>query len=447
MSQSVRFIVVDDTNPDIQYVGPWFLDTTGSQDTDGNFGVPYLETLHGTTSSASFSYSFTGTYVNVLGTNNIRNDSGILDPQWTCFIDNISIGASSPFPFPENNWLLCSHDHLSEGTYVITVNATVAKQQTFWFDQITYLPLTNVPLNDKVILVNQSDPSLQFDSDWRALDGLRKVTTQLNSVFRFEFVGVSLSWYGVIPDNYPRSASRGSYSIDGGPPIVFPLNGLPSENAVTQFYQEFFQTPSYPAGSHEIVVTYLGDSQSTPLTLEYLLVQNGTLDTTPTTTSALSSSTSPTFHGVGSSTIPSSASTVVGLAPSNSTASNTLTAKIGIIVGGVIGGLVLLAVVIILYLWYRRIMRLEHQVQEANITAQPFPYAPTSTSGQSVQFITGIPQVAEGVQHTYYHPHSLQRVLSMGERKNMGAARTAASVAGPRYSTSSVSDSATIVER
>ncbi|KAF9561097.1 hypothetical protein CPC08DRAFT_664780 [Agrocybe pediades] len=414
MSQSVRQVVVDDDDPGIVYVGPWFLDATGSQNAVGNFGPPYHETLHGTNSSASLSYSFTGTSVLVFGTNNLRNDSGILDPQWNCFVDGIEIGASSPFQFPENNWLFCSHDQLTDGPHVLSVNATVAKQQTFWIDKIHYVPSTEVSLDNQVILVDRNDPALQFDDAWTVLDVDRKITTQTNSILTFQFVGASLSWYGMIPANYPKTASKGSYSIDGGPSNMFQLQGLPPDGITNGYYQEFFQTPEYPAGTHKIVVTYLGDSQSTPLTLDYLLVQNGTLDTAPMTTSSLSSSSS------------SSAS---------SSASTTHTAKrnanIGIIIGGVIGGIFLLAVIIILCLWYRRIVRLENEVEAANITARPFPYAPTSISGQSI-FVTGMPQVAEGVQNTYYHPQAMQRALSMAERKSRSTARSAASASTSR---------------
>ena len=54
-----RWVVVDDTDPDITYSGQWFLDQ-GTQNGLGNFGPPYLSTLHGTSSDSSFSYSFHG---------------------------------------------------------------------------------------------------------------------------------------------------------------------------------------------------------------------------------------------------------------------------------------------------------------------------------------------------------------------------------------------------
>lgn len=54
-----RWVVVDDTDPGITYTGQWFLDQD-TQDSLGNYGPPYLGTLHGTNSDSSFSYPFNG---------------------------------------------------------------------------------------------------------------------------------------------------------------------------------------------------------------------------------------------------------------------------------------------------------------------------------------------------------------------------------------------------
>jgi hypothetical protein len=53
-------VVVDDTDSGIQYVGPWFADSSGSQNTQGNYGPAFENTLHGTTLNASLAYSFNG---------------------------------------------------------------------------------------------------------------------------------------------------------------------------------------------------------------------------------------------------------------------------------------------------------------------------------------------------------------------------------------------------
>ena len=118
-----RWILVDDISPLITYDrAGWFSDL-GSQDSAGNFGPPYKSMLHGTQQNGTLSFTFSGgsrwrsdcviverlfniyagTGVQVFGANNLRNDSGVLDPQWECFIDNISIGATTPFQYPGNH--------------------------------------------------------------------------------------------------------------------------------------------------------------------------------------------------------------------------------------------------------------------------------------------------------------------------------------------------------
>ena len=60
MSNSNRAIIVDDSDPTIQYLGrTWFQDVA-SQDRIGNFGPTFQHTLHGTKANASFSFKFEG---------------------------------------------------------------------------------------------------------------------------------------------------------------------------------------------------------------------------------------------------------------------------------------------------------------------------------------------------------------------------------------------------
>jgi hypothetical protein len=54
-----RWVMVDDTDASIKYTGDWFANT-GTLDSSGNWGAPYLSTLHGTKTQGSFSYSFSG---------------------------------------------------------------------------------------------------------------------------------------------------------------------------------------------------------------------------------------------------------------------------------------------------------------------------------------------------------------------------------------------------
>ncbi|KAF9478490.1 hypothetical protein BDN70DRAFT_836032 [Pholiota conissans] len=377
MSSPPRLVVVDDTDPDIQYSGPWFADSSGSQDKSGNFGPAYQSTLHGTTLNASLSYSFTGTQVKVWGSNNLRNDSGVLDPTWECFIDHISIGATTPFQFAENNWVFCEQDTLVDGSHVLTVNATVKKAQTFWFDQIQYAPSASVPLDNKTILIDSLDPQVlsAYGSGWGSLGGTANQTTTTNSLFTFNFTGVSLSWYGFIPTEYPHAATTATYSVDGKTPVGFLLNGLPASSG-TVYNQKFFQTEKLAQGNHQIVVLFQGNGQTTPLTLDYLMVQNGTAGSNSTT------------------------------APSDDGTQQHHKSNAGFIALGVVLGVVLILLAIAGF-WY---IRRRHRRQELNekgvspsspLAPQPFVYTPVSPVPMETSILDGYSGKTNPNHHHY----------------------------------------------
>lgn len=143
----------------------------------------------------------------------------MLDPTWECFVDDITIGATAPFAFAENNWVFCNQDSLVDGPHVLTVNATVLKNQTFWFDDIQYVPSASVPLGQAAIMVDNLDPQLQYGAGWQALGNSANMTTVPGSIFTYDFIGmqmqiISLSFptYSFHPDFrcFPRLVRLGT---------------------------------------------------------------------------------------------------------------------------------------------------------------------------------------------------------------------------------------------
>ncbi|KAF8797652.1 hypothetical protein BYT27DRAFT_7265536 [Phlegmacium glaucopus] len=344
MSTTPRFIIVDDVDSEIQYTGPWFRDE-GSLDDSLLNGPTYLGTLHGTKSNASLSFTFNGTQFKVLGTLNTRIDSGVADPTWQCFIDDISIDPHTPGPSPSdvsvinapsNNWVLCEHDMLLDGPHIITVNATVLKNQPFWIDNIQYVPSTSVSLDQAVVVVDNLDPQLQYGPGWQGFV-FTNMTTFAGSMLTFNFIGVSLSWYGVIFPGYSVNSSPATYSIDGQTPTTFLLRGLPVD-----YNLKFFETSPLTAGPHTLKVVYEG-TNSTPLTLDYLIIQNGTLPST--TTSVSSDATSVSSDATSSTT---------GNGTSGASTSMKGSTPVGTITGGVIGGIALIVLAIVGLLLLRR---------------------------------------------------------------------------------------------
>jgi hypothetical protein len=135
---------------------------------------------------------FSGSKIIVLGTSITTNASGTQDPTWECFIDDISIGwdLSSGDARPENSWVFCqSNLQLEDGPHVLRTTVTVLHQQTFWFDQIQYIPSSNVPLDNLTVRVDSSDPAIQYSSGWTEMDGIVNLTQNAGSTVTYEFLG------------------------------------------------------------------------------------------------------------------------------------------------------------------------------------------------------------------------------------------------------------------
>jgi hypothetical protein len=112
------------------------------------------------------------------------------DPSWECFVDNISIGATAPFQYDENNWLLCEQANLIDGSHEITVNVTSTTGQPFWFDYVQYAPSASVSEQTAYVIVDHLDPAIQYGNGWAALGGTANMTSTQGSVLQFNFTGI-----------------------------------------------------------------------------------------------------------------------------------------------------------------------------------------------------------------------------------------------------------------
>ncbi|KIM40731.1 hypothetical protein M413DRAFT_446123 [Hebeloma cylindrosporum] len=373
-----RWVVVDDTNSGIRYTGPWF-QANGQNDDLGNFGPPFLRTSHGVNENASLCYTFTGSRVMVVGTSKVTPVAGAMDPSWECFVDNVSIGSKPPISFPENNWVFCEANSLSNGQHTITVRATVRNQNTFWFDRILYSPSSSVNLDTSLILVDATDSSVQYGSGWQDMRDIGKLTLQGGAKVTVTFSGTSLKWFSLIPSDMPHASTSATYSVDGGTPVTFFLAGL-AAGAMEPYNQLFFEASGLSAGQHRIEVVHGGNSQTTPLSLSYMVIQNAPAPAgsvpppLPPNVSSSSSASSPASSSSGSSDsagsttydslsptgFPGSSSTP---APSNSSGADASSpsfgeehkgASTGAIAGGAVGGAVVLIALILLLLLLRR---------------------------------------------------------------------------------------------
>ncbi|KAF8965617.1 hypothetical protein BDZ97DRAFT_1658706 [Flammula alnicola] len=337
---STRAIVIDDTDPGIVYDGEWIADK-GSKDNNGNYGPPYLSTMHYIKGTGSFSYSFHGTYVGIFGATVDKTN-----PSRECYIDGTKI-ASSVLSAAENGVMHCQQDGLTDGPHVITLNVTVANPTFYWFDDLMYVPSASVPLDNAAVFIKIGDPAMQFGVGWAPFS-VGYATRQQNSIYGLDFFGESLTWFGFYNSSVPFAATTGTYSIDSGNPISFNLNGVASQNTGAQLNQIFFSTGQLPNKQHSLQVVYQGDNNTTPLSIYCVIIQNGTGP-------VLAASN-------GASSVPSG-STSVGASSTSSGANSTTTPNpsslpthhsnhTGIIVGCVIGALAL-ALLIFAFLFVR----------------------------------------------------------------------------------------------
>ena len=105
-------------------------------------------------------------------------------------------------------------------------------------------------------------------------------------------LGVSLSWIGLIPSQFPLINTSANYSVDGQSPISFIVPALSTANAPQLYNQIFFETETMSPGQHELIVTYQGNAGTAPLALDDFVVQNASASV-PSSTSNLGSTKSP----------------------------------------------------------------------------------------------------------------------------------------------------------
>ncbi|KAK6977479.1 hypothetical protein R3P38DRAFT_2810032 [Favolaschia claudopus] len=357
--------VIDDTDPDIQYgPGDWLVVDPNSMHV-GNFGPIYQGTSHASSSDSILSFPFNGTSISVFGSIIISTVNNVTDPTWECFVDQTKIpNGNDKFQYPENNWPLCSQPQLEPGPHVLSIQVK-SKGQKFYLDYLTYTPLPDASFETGVLLYPPTDPDLTYSSGWRAFGGETGTNAKGAQVF-LSFHGTSVVQYGFVPHELSHNATWATYNIDGGGPVNFTLPGLAATEGTTQYFTSLFRTPTIPSGPHNLVITYGGDDQHTPLMIGGFYVTN-----TSTGTILFPSPTSPSI----STTTPSGSPTPD---PSEST-KHSLHTAVGAIAGGVVAGVIVSLLIAIGAVLCQRRRRRKRHIPDPT-AATPYPVDEVSRS-------------------------------------------------------------------
>ena len=131
--------------------------------------------------------SLLGTSIDVWGTNNQINASGIIDPSYSCAIDNVGFPTAATYP-DSNNQILCSTT-VNGGQHMLTVNVTSLTGQPFWLDDIHYIPSSSLSEVNANIIVEQNDPALVYSPGWESLEVDAEMTSVNGANVSLNFTG------------------------------------------------------------------------------------------------------------------------------------------------------------------------------------------------------------------------------------------------------------------
>ncbi|KAF5314293.1 hypothetical protein D9619_011989 [Psilocybe cf. subviscida] len=297
-------ILIDDSNPAIQYNGPW----TTPLSTDGLPASKFIifNTLHVLqTLNGSFSFNFSGVAVSVFDVqiNQSRNYTA------ECFVDGLSVNTnkanSSELSFLQP---LCAAFGLPAATpHIISVYISVTPNDIdnpnlsgFSLDYILIEPPPAMSLDGYDLFIKTfnneaaSQPELSShpftiqgvepallsgSSGWRYDNDVGYQTISPGAQFNVTFTGIQLWWF-LGNDPCTKTACRDSTStfiVDGGPPTQ-----------IDNFLAPFFNSPVLEKASHSVSVVYQGSNGTStnatiPLTMQYLIIQTqiNTIESTP----------------------------------------------------------------------------------------------------------------------------------------------------------------------
>ncbi|KDR84471.1 hypothetical protein GALMADRAFT_151357 [Galerina marginata CBS 339.88] len=276
---TTQFVLVDDTNSEISYDQNWVAKGIKNSTWTSN-GFPLNYTTHeNVNSTAQFNYTFTGTTIQVYSAISAQG----AQPFWNFSLLQESTLKNSSQALQgtsdTNQFLIYEADSLPYAKYTLVATASGISNlsQPAILDYILFAP---VPVDggpqSAALKILKNDPSIQYDKGWD-LGTPSAVATTADLSMRLKFTGTSITWIGSYHQNYTNSGAAAVYSVDSSldVPFYFPSGVSAINNSMQeQQNQVYFKVPTGQIGSHNITVRYEGNISTTPLILDYLIVEN-----------------------------------------------------------------------------------------------------------------------------------------------------------------------------
>ncbi|KAJ7482948.1 hypothetical protein B0H11DRAFT_1807255 [Mycena galericulata] len=331
-------VIVDDHDPRVQYTPSTGWTTKGKP-------VEYMSTTTAsTTPGNTATFSFEGTSLTVYGTVGPSKGQGAT---MSFSIDN---ELPTTFTAPGSNSSTVHHEVLWDSGTLADGNHTLLITQTSKVEQIflDYFLYETTSTAGQTIFVDDNDDSMKFSSNWALAPSSEElfqntghVCQESECTLSFTFEGTSLQLYGAIPTGSDGSGFNSSVAIDEGTHVPITLDQ--PEPTLTGNFLLFTSPTELSPGNHTMLLTTHNVDQ---FLVDYILF---TSQADPSTASpARAPPISPSAAGEAG---------VAGVASPNHNTSKSF--PIAAVVGGVVGGLVFLALIFVAaLLWRRRKRRL-----------------------------------------------------------------------------------------
>ncbi|KAF8155938.1 hypothetical protein B0H34DRAFT_659542 [Crassisporium funariophilum] len=370
------YVIIDDNGGQFQYAGgEWTLSTLeqwfGATSWYPGFAVDGTE-------FGSFTFTFEGTSVAFIG--NTPDSQAVLFQTATVSIDggtpyNITYGDVPPPAYRQ--WY--QSPTLADGPHTIRMGHLAMTAVDFALVRVG----SQTPLSGKRVFVDNDNAAFKYDGTWSRETGQFNAgslpdgfpvgnsthrTSTPGSTMTFRFSGTAASIYGIFDwANIGRLAA--TYTLDG---VTDAQNyvvtaatpqHLNNDGQASNFL--LFSYDSLPSGDHTLVIN-VTNCVSQTFMLDYI-----TYSPSFSSLAAMPNLTA-TVTPPSSSSLPNPSTSPSSTAPSTSQVSQNEISKkapVGVIVGGVVGGLVLLALLAFLLIWIRK----RRRAKSAQETVQSFP--------------------------------------------------------------------------